>query len=430
MSHLMVGDSITHHGLHPFYLDVFHLTRFPKKAPCIINRGVSGDTLDGALKRFPWDIAPLRVETASVMFGMNDLERSLYEPNQSGPEVMRQRTIILDQFEKNLRDFVVLLQNVADEIFLLTPTIFDGTGTQTVPNCPAYNDALFHGAERVKRIGVSLGLQVIDLYGPLLDINRQGQAIRPDFTVVGPDRIHPESMGHLIITYLFLKARNLSSDVARITVSATDISPQECVNCTVSDFQRGKDFITFTYQAEALPFPVEESAKGALAWVPFTKEFNQEILQVTGLTPNSSYFLEIDGQEICTCLAEEWKSGVNLALQSSAPGTIQAHHVLQLSRIRWELIWKLRELVMVECQASSEGWSQRPSLEQVLPLLDARSKSAVGKDWESFFHKTGEEYPINKPLESEWLRRSEEMLSDIQKAARPKPCRITLRKIS
>jgi lysophospholipase L1-like esterase len=371
-SHLAVGDSITHHGLYLLYLDVFHLTRFPQRPLRIINRGLSGDTLEGALKRFPWDILPLRVETASVMFGMNDLDLSLYGTGQSGPEVMRQRTVALERFEENLRRLVAGLQTVAGEVFLLTPTIFDGTGIQDAPNYPDYNAALARGARRMKHIGESLGIPVIDFHGPLTDINRRGQALRPDSTVVGPDRIHPQAVGHLIMTHLFLKAREQPGDIARVTLRAVDAAVLESVTCRVSDCSVLPDGIAFTYQADALPFPVDDAAREALNWVPFTEDFNREILRVTGLGANAPYLLEIDGKAICACTGEEWNAGVNLASLSSTPQNIQSHRILKMSQQRWELIWKLRDFVMVECQAAPEGRLRRPSAEEINPLLAAR----------------------------------------------------------
>jgi len=430
LSHLAVGDSITHHGLYLRYLDVFHLTRFPQRLPRLINRGLAGDTVEGALKRFPWDISSLRVETASVMFGMNDLDLSLYEPGKSGSEVLRQRAVALDRFEANLRRLVAGLQTVAGEVFLLTPSIFDGTGIQEAANYPDYNFALSHGAARMKHIGECLGLQVIDFHGPLTDINRRGQALRPDFSVVGPDRVHPQAMGHLMMTHHFLKARKLSGDVARVTLRAEDAAPLESVTCRVSDCTVLADGIAFSYQADALPFPVEDAAREALDWVPFTEDFNREILRVTGLAAGAFYLLEIDGIAICARAGEEWNGGVNLALLSSTPQNIQAHRVLKMSHQRWELIGKLRDFVMVECQAAPEARLRRPSVEEVSPLLEARLKSAEGKSWEDFIRRTGEEYVADGFHESEWSGQIEEMLANIQAAAQPKSYRVTLRRIA
>jgi len=416
---LAVGDSITHRGLFLHYLEVFHCIRFPQESPHIFNCGLAGGSLDGALKRFPWDISSRSADTATVMFGMNDLDRPLYEPGRSDPETLKKREMVLGKFEENLEQLVERLQSVAGRIVLLTPTIFDDTGTQEAPNCPGFNLALSRGGEVIHRLGGKLGLQVVDFHTPMSEINRRGQALRADFSIVGPDRIHPGAFGHMIMLHLLLKACCPSGDVARVTLRAPGAQTVESVNCTVGDYQKSGDGLVFSYRAEALPFPVADEALAALEWVPFHKEFNREILQMTGLEADALYELQIDGTPICTRDGGAWSRGVDLAEFPSTPQNLQARRVLELSRQRWELIWKLRDFVMVECQAVPDSRPGRPSPDEVCSLLEGRLESAKGQSYEEFFRSTGEDYRLNRLLESEWEQKAGELLSEILKTARP-----------
>ncbi|WP_448635054.1 hypothetical protein [Pedobacter panaciterrae] len=44
----------------------------------------------------------------------------------------------------------------------------------------------------------------------MTEINVREQKKKPDFTITGPDRIHPGRGGHLVMAALFLKSQGLS----------------------------------------------------------------------------------------------------------------------------------------------------------------------------------------------------------------------------
>jgi lysophospholipase L1-like esterase len=73
-----IGDSITHSGSYHEWIQLYWMTRFPTHSLELFNGGISGDTAEGGLRRFLWDILPNRPTVASVMFGMNDVARTLY----------------------------------------------------------------------------------------------------------------------------------------------------------------------------------------------------------------------------------------------------------------------------------------------------------------------------------------------------------------
>jgi len=78
------GDSITQAGLYIEYIDSFLLTRLPKMAFHIINRGISSETISGtseadheprrpnAHDRFSRDVAAAKPDVIVACFGMND----------------------------------------------------------------------------------------------------------------------------------------------------------------------------------------------------------------------------------------------------------------------------------------------------------------------------------------------------------------------
>ena len=421
-----IGDSITHGGRYPLYLELFYLTRFPKESIDVINCGISGDTAKGGKDRFPWDIAPHHLQVASIMFGMNDVGRDLYAPNATRADLQAQRQSRIDNWETNLRALIGLLKNDGTQVILLTPSIYDETSTMPAVNDKGVNEALGECAKRAAAISTELGTSVIDFYGPMNAVNQRLQAANPAATITGPDRVHPRAPGHLVMFYQFLKAQNAPPEVDHVAINGADGTVAKADNCSVTDAKVGLGNLGFTVTANALPFPVEDAAHPALDWVSFTDDFNREILQVTGLTVGSKYALLIDGAAAGVYSAADLQSGVNLAVESGTPEYHQAQDVLKLVIQRWDLIHKLRDLAMVEQRVP--GNVPRPlALEQVAALLPARLAEAHGQPWEPTIRRTGEDYLVSKPHESEIAAQAEALLTQARQLAQPKPHRFEIK---
>ena len=98
----LVGDSITHGGAYPDYLYLFYATRFPQRKITFFNCGISGDTADGTLKRLDGDVLSHKPMVATLMLGMNDVSRNLYDEGKSGPDVEKQRAAAIARNAANM----------------------------------------------------------------------------------------------------------------------------------------------------------------------------------------------------------------------------------------------------------------------------------------------------------------------------------------
>src|SRR5690606_1488784 len=91
----------------------------------------------------------------------------------------------------------------------------------------------------------------VDLFHPMTAINLTGQKTRPDFTITGPDRIHPGRGGHLIIAELFLENQGLAGKpVASVELNAKT-GNAVVANAEVQLLDRGKNHIRFHYLAKS-----------------------------------------------------------------------------------------------------------------------------------------------------------------------------------
>lgn len=326
-----VGDSITHGGLYHRYIQLFYETRFPSRSIEFFNCGISGDTAAGALKRIEGDILRHKPTVATVMLGMNDVSRHLYEEGLISPDLQTRRNTAVATHSANMRKLAEKLQAAGTRLVFITPSIFDETAVMERPNLPGVNGALGLCAENTRNLAREFQGTVVDFHSAMSEINRQQQQINPAFTLIGADRIHPGELGHFVMAYLFLKTQDVPAMVADISIDAG-----------------GKDGVEFTRLEEALPFPVPTGAcTTALKLVPFMEELNQERLRVNTLAPGE-YKLFIDKELVATFSAEELAAGINLAAFPTTPQYRQALGVAKLDEQRHELVKRLRTVDYVE----------------------------------------------------------------------------------
>ena len=197
------GDSITRQGFYEGYLQLHtDLTR-PRSGVKILNAGVSGDTAEGGLVRFDWDLKPFRPDRVFMMFGMNDVDVKLYEGEKPTPALAAKRKAQIEKYEKNLRALAKRIIDEGWELVLMTPTPYD----EYSPGNKAHNyrDANELGlaacADVVRRVGASMRCPVIDLHTPLTKKWREAGGTGP--TV---DRVHPSEAGYRLVASEILGA--------------------------------------------------------------------------------------------------------------------------------------------------------------------------------------------------------------------------------
>lgn len=96
----VLGDSITHSGSYHKFVELYYFTRFPTQPLDMINCGIAGDTAPGAVRRLQWDCLAARPTVVSVMLGMNDVGRNLYDAgvtNQHLEKLRAERAEIYDR---------------------------------------------------------------------------------------------------------------------------------------------------------------------------------------------------------------------------------------------------------------------------------------------------------------------------------------------
>lgn len=414
-----IGDSITHQAHYHTQIVLFYRTRFPQRQLTTWNCGLPGDTAAGAVRRYAWDIAAHRPTVATIMLGMNDVRRGLYAVGMAGPEVEAQRRAAIADHTANLERLAEQLTRDGTRIIFLTPSLYDQTGSQERDKLTGVNDALRTCAAFARKLAARLDAGLVDFNTPMEAINRSGQARHPRFTVVGPDRVHPGPVGHLVMAYLFLKEQGLSPTVADVAIDAAGAKIVGQGNCRVSGLTVRGDEVAFTCLANALPFPVAPECEKALELVPFTADLNQERLQVTGLR-RGTYRLLIDGRPILNTTAAALGKGMNLATVRATPQYQQAQAVQQsLAELAFVEGRKLRTMAQVRHLFFANLEQRTPAVERQV-LAETLERLRGHEDtWSRYQRRVIESYRDVLPERQALERRAADLQARIQAAKMP-----------
>lgn len=334
----IIGDSITHGRKYHRYLYEYYLTRFPERQIRFVNQGIAGDSAGGGLGRLQWDILPWHPNAASIMFGMNDIGRGYYGKENPDQATLDGRKRALDGHRANMDKLAqALIDNGCAKLIFVTPSPYDDTAEMAMENLYGCNAALAQCGEYGKELAAKYKAGVADVHGPMTALNLEHQKTDPKFTIIGSDRVHPGDVGMLVMAYYYLKAQGVPALVSKIAINGAKV---DVVNAEVTGLKASDQGVEFDCLEKALPWPIEASAKEALALVPFEADLNQE--QFSATLPAGNYKLLIDGQEVGQYSAEALKSGINLAANDKTPQYKQALQVCQVNATRFNTEVSLR----------------------------------------------------------------------------------------
>ena len=313
-----LGDSITHGGQFHEFLQLFYATRYPNIALTFYNCGIAGDNAEGMSFRFKDDVLVHNPSHVFLMTGINDVIRTLYFEGQASDEVIRKRKNALAVYKQNTDILAGTFEASQITPIYLTPPIYDQYSKIEKENNLGCNDALIECSDYIKSVANQYDATVVDLNTPMKNIMDRELQNDSLFTIIGKDRVHPQTTGHFIMFHEILSTIESPSVVAQISIDLNQNNRIKTKNCSVNELQVSNENIVFNCQENSLPFPFTKAFDTALSLVPFQKKFNQEILQVIGLD-KGSYDLFIQDKLINTFSAEQLNDGVNLSNEFNTP---------------------------------------------------------------------------------------------------------------
>lgn len=335
-----VGDSITHAGTYHAKILLYYVTRFPDRHIDGFNCGTNGASAGGnvLLKGYEWDVLAKKPNVVTLMYGMNDVGHPLYDESASkDPDIEKKRQWALDGYSRNMTKLAEMFSGAQCRLIFITPTIYDQNGSQARRSAMGVDDALEKCALVCRELSTKFGGSLIDFHGPMQQINTEQQKRNPDYTLIGPDRIHPGEEGHLLMAYLFLMAQGVPRFVSETVIDAETGTVVKQENCQISNLSNEERGIRFESQEGSLPYPIGAQLMEKIErLVPFTEKLNKEILSVKNLRLGR-YGIFIDGQQVANCSSDELASGINLANNSLTPQYKQAQAIAELVKKRCQL---------------------------------------------------------------------------------------------
>ncbi|RPD41231.1 SGNH/GDSL hydrolase family protein [Chitinophaga barathri] len=427
---IFVGNSITEAGAYVSYIYLYYMTHFPGRKLVIMNGGIGGDKASDIYRRLDYDILAKKPNVMILTFGMNDT--GYFEFNWDNAD-----KTAAERIEASRRSYQQIEQRL-----LQLPNI-----RKILMSSPPYDETakiggnVFHGKHKAMLEVVKFQEEAArrnnwafaDLFRPMTELNTRFQQNDSAFTAIGPDRVHPGNAGHLVMASLFLKSQGLNGKpVADIRINAGSGKLQQAVNCNISNLSTSANKVSFSYLAGSLPFPVDTVARmwgnnqkqaDALKWIPFTDDFNREMLQVAGLQAGD-YTLRIDGQAMGKWPASALAEGINLATLET-PQYKQATSIMQLNLRRAEVEARLRRYYWVQGNFFDK---KNLRMHDNAAALDTIRKYAK-TDGMLRYHEENYETAMYKELRNIWLREIDTIVNLIYSMNKPVPHKIEIVKI-
>jgi lysophospholipase L1-like esterase len=348
---VFVGNSITDGGHYHSYIWLYYMTHFPNSRIAIFNAGIGGDIAKQIYERLNADVFSHKPTVVTLTFGMNDTGYK-YTTGAVADSTYQAR---IDESLKNFKliEAQYRLHTGARKIMIASPP-YDETSKMKPAPFIGKNNALLKIADAQQQTAKFNGWDFVDFNRPLTAINIREQQKDSLFSMENADRVHPTNDAMMAMAYVFLKAQGLSGKkVAAVEINMAGLKNVKTDNCAISGLAANNNRVTFNYLANSLPYPVDTIPNGfgkparsqasGLKLVPFTDEFNQELVQVKGFQPGKNYQLKIDGEIIGEWSTTDFEKGINLAVLNNTPQYQQALAVMHLNEERWEKERRLRE---------------------------------------------------------------------------------------
>ena len=195
-----LGDSITRRGY--WVAEVFKHLRKDHNTR-VFNCGVSGDSAKAAIARLYTDCLSRSPDTVVMMFGMNDIGRSLYDAGAGDQREKRDARI--EAYKASIRTLSETIRSLGIELILCTPTPYNDVTPSNLPKCAA-NEGLSRCAEFIREYAREIGVVCVDFFSYLRPMVGAGYPTLPDL-------VHPTPEAHHPMAQLFLKTLGLIDEI-------------------------------------------------------------------------------------------------------------------------------------------------------------------------------------------------------------------------
>jgi lysophospholipase L1-like esterase len=303
----VIGDSITEQRKYSLFIEEYLTMCQPTPELKQTQFGWSGETSWGFEARMKNDMLRFKPTVATTCFGMNDGGYSPMNEQKAARYRDAQTKIVRQMKEAGVRFIVVGSPGCVD--------------VQTFRNknrqlAEMYNKTLADLRDIAKDVAEKEGVTFADVYDPMFDVMNKAEAkFGENYHVCGPDGVHPDNNGHLVMAYAFLKGLGCKGDIGTITVDLSTGKAQATEGHKVLSSSNGSVEI----ESSRYPFCFysdrvrTNSTREILEFLPFNQDLNRFMLVVKN---GGSGKVKITwGSSSKEFDASELENGINLAAE-------------------------------------------------------------------------------------------------------------------
>jgi lysophospholipase L1-like esterase len=370
---VFLGDSITHQCLYTQYVEDYYYTRFPKTRIHFHNAGVGGDRAADALRRFDDDVASFKPKYVSILLGMNDGSYTRYEQP------------IFDTYQRDMTTLLDKLDGIGAKAIPMTPTMHDARaarlrGKTLEPRDTYYNGVLALYGTWLREMAHQRGLGYVDMWSPLNNLTQERRRKDENFTLI-KDAVHPDAPGQLVMAASIINDMVRKSPVSHVTAQMVGGKrTASAANGKVSELTGDDNGVSFTFEANALPWVVPTEAAEGFKLTHAGHRYSNEKITVRNLKPGK-YELRIDSTVVGTYADGQLAFGVELEENAKTPQYQQALRVANLNKQRNDEAMRLLRNLWSKRKVMTRDLAQAEA--KKAPDLDAK-KEAYGKFLEEF----------------------------------------------
>jgi lysophospholipase L1-like esterase len=215
----LCGDSITSAGSYPLFLELYQTVCQPAPRVTLLNFGRWGETARQLPPIMDATVLPSKPTVATICYGMNNC---------------RSGKVMSDEAAKGWADGEILavVKKFRDAgtrvIVLASPGCIDSTHftlSQSKPPEPGPIEATQKNLsllrDQAKRLAGAEKLIFADMHTPMVDVMAKAKArygAAYAFAGGGGDGVHPGRAGHLVMTWVLLKALGYDGSIGTITL--------------------------------------------------------------------------------------------------------------------------------------------------------------------------------------------------------------------
>lgn len=266
----IIGDSITEQKQYSVFMEDYLLMCQPASELQIAQFGWGGETAAGFQKRMRNDMLRFKPMLITTCFGMNDGGYAALTKERADLYRTSQQQIIDKAKKAHVRTIIVGSPGCVDA------NTFRG-------NSKVYNKTLGELRDIAREVADANGVIFADVHTPMMDAMAKAKAkYGKEYHVAGPDGVHPDANGHLVMAYAFLKALGCDGNIGTIKVDlkdnkATADHGHKILSCGGGKVEVESSRYPFCFFGDP---KMTGSTAGMTEFIPFNEDLNRFTLVV------------------------------------------------------------------------------------------------------------------------------------------------------